>query len=143
MPAVQAAALRGSLSGGALIALSLGLGLYQMTSLVVGTANERVLPLSMQIPTVDVDRVADPIESELNVVLGTRFVANLPSITWPHISSAHSSVSLPARVASSVLPGPATAPKPTATPLPAPVVKAPTSLYHDADERSPRLARRR
>lgn len=132
MPGVQAVAFRRSTSGGALLALTIGLGLYQLSSLAVGSPSERFVPLSMQIPTIDVKPITGPIVSDVNLIIGTRIVVQRGSMTVSRPKGRLAPTSEPATLA-----------KQAVTPLPTPVVATTTSLYHDADERSLRLARRR
>ena len=66
---VTGAGQRGKQMGPLMIAAA-GLALYQMTSLVLGTAGSRELPLSLAIPTVDADELSDAVGPSVNLVLG-------------------------------------------------------------------------
>jgi len=71
MPAITAAAAHRALSAGALLALSGGFALYQLTSLVLGPAGNRELHFSLTIPAADVDESSMAPAVRANLVLGT------------------------------------------------------------------------
>ena len=144
MPVKQAAFAPRSVPAGALLALSIGLALYQATSLALGPSHERVLHISMVIPQVQASSFTDPVVSDVTL-FGNRIVPALSSIS-PLIGKAAATVMHAAPI--TVLTSPAALTN-YATDLVAPVsvssVKkhAGRDHYHDADERSPGLARRR
>jgi hypothetical protein len=137
MASMPAPAASRAVPAGALFALAIGLLLYLTTSLVLGTPGSRVLDVSLSLPRVEAAPEAPPNPFSGDPVKGSRVTPVLAA-------------SLVAVVSHQVAPA-----APTATPSSASVRKAPgqpatsssvrsrPSHYHDADERSRRLARRR
>jgi hypothetical protein len=115
--------------------VSVGLALYQLTSLALGPAEQRELQLSFDIPAVDIEQLSQPVIDRVDMVLGT-----LAPLIRP---SAIRATTLP-------LPAYFTALKPqsgqtsvTVVPRPATGVAPRPGDYHDADARGLRLGRRR
>ena len=98
-----------ALSAGTVLIAAGGLALYQMTSLVLGPAQARELPVSLTIPTVDADRLPETVGPGASHILGMA-VAPTPSAT-PSRQAQH-------RLAQ---------PQAIATPNPAPIVATPTA----------------
>ena len=69
-----------ALSAGTVLIAAGGLALYQMTSLVLGPAQARELPVSLTIPTVDADRLPETVGPGASHILGMA-VAPTPSAT--------------------------------------------------------------
>jgi len=61
-----------ALSAGTLLIVGSGLGLYQLTSLVLGPVSTRQLDLSLTIPAVEVQELSQPMAPNISVVVGTR-----------------------------------------------------------------------
>ena len=127
-----AAERRRAASGAALIVFGGGLALYQLTTLALGPAAEvRELPLAIAAPSVELPDLSQPVIDNVKLVLGTMASPAAPA---PGLAAREQKVV----VKTAVLPKPAATPK---TPTQA-LVDPPTN-YHDGDERSLRLARRR
>ena len=140
MPAQTLLLSQRSLPVGAALLWGVGLLLYQMTSLALGPTTSRQLNISLTIPAVDAEELAQPLISDVNLVLGMPAAAPL--------------VSLPLMLASNALPSRRPIESSAAESAPAVVMPASSERltevktktryhYHDADERSLRLARRR
>lgn len=78
MQGLLAVAGQRGMHAGTLMIAAGGLALYQMTSLVLGPAGDRQLPLSLAVPTVDADTLSDAARPSVDVVLGLA-VALTPS----------------------------------------------------------------
>jgi hypothetical protein len=121
MPAVPGVASGRILSAGGILVVGAGLGLYQLTSLVLGPVSTRQLDLSLTIPAVEVQDLSEPMAPTISVVVGTRATTAAP----------------PSR-ATRVVPSPraASAPTPRASSHPRPSVVA-TPKSHPADKKLP------
>jgi hypothetical protein len=141
----QLAAAPRSISGGALMALALGLGLYQLSALSITSAGERVIPISLQMPSVELQQVTEPLLSDANAILGSAFTAGVSSLSMPLVQQMAVSV---VSTATHATPTQALS---TGFDLSRASVERrgdkaagrAVAHYHDADERSPGLARRR
>jgi outer membrane biosynthesis protein TonB len=130
---------RWAASGGALLVFAGGLALYQLTSLVLGPAEEvRELPLAITAPSVDLPDLSQPVIDNVTLVPGTgaQPLAPAPTVAAPTPKAAvkasipsRSSVTpktpvsapvatLPPRPVSTPKPEPAHGPQPSVKPLP-------------------------
>jgi hypothetical protein len=133
MSASVAAFRRRALSTAAVMALGTGLGLYQMTSLVLGPVESRQLHISLSVPAVDLDALSDPALWNLDFAVGTLLAAS-PAAAQSQLNALERSSSStmtaspwsPSRRRSSLERG-----------------NTIVTNYHVADERGLRLARRR
>jgi hypothetical protein len=142
-----------AIPGGALSALAIGLLLYLTTSLVLGSSagSSRVFDVSLSIPSVELATAA-PTNLAGDRITGSRMLSAAPTVgvlpvahIVPAAPIATSVVVVPQSIAATA-PPPASAldaRKPSAERVKARGVRAKGSHYHDADERSHRLARRR
>lgn len=114
-----------SVSMGALLALGSGLALYQLTSLVLGPAGSRSLPLSLSLPVTEVEDLSDPVTSNVNLILGSLMPAAplaAASAGNPDVASINRRGSVRVSTPGNALaPAPIVAPAhPSATPTPLP-----------------------
>lgn len=132
--------------GGALFALTIGLLLYLTTSLVLGSTNgSRVFDVSLSLPGIE---AAPEAQANLSAdrITGSRLVPaasaarliQAPTIGVPMVVARTTISATTPTAPSTALPG-----KPTIVPAKARVGASKRAHYHDADERSHRLARRR
>ena len=112
MPGLQGVASGRELSAGAVLVFCGGLGLFQMTSMVLGPASSRQLNLSLTIPAVDVQDLSGQLVPDIKVVVGTRAT---PAAAAP--SSGATRISTSSRGSSTPTPRVSTHP---ALPLPIP-----------------------
>jgi hypothetical protein len=126
--------------------MTVGLALYQLTSLALGPVEQRELQVSFDIPAVDFDQFSQPVIDRVDLVVGMVAPAMPQGAARP---TAQRAASPPAAVTSMPAPVPVTAePAPVAVtvvpgaPTTVGIISKPTD-YHDADARSLRLARGR
>lgn len=130
---------------GALFALAIGLMLYLTTSLVLGSENSRVFDVSLSLPSF----VLAP-ETQRSIsgdpITGSRLTPAAPLgrvMRAMPIAASGDEANKPTPATTTVAPSDAGARKSPATLVTPKSVASKRSHYHDADERSHRLARRR
>ena len=104
-----------SASMGTLLALGAGLALYQMTSLVLGTGGSRQLPLSLNIPAMDVEELPQPAASNADPIIGALAAASGPQVGSPAPSHLAATTPQPRTGSSAVV-----AAEPTTSPVEVP-----------------------
>jgi hypothetical protein len=119
-----------ALSSGILLIAVGGLGLYQMTSLVLGPAGARQLHLSLTIPAADPDEGGQSWGTASSLLLGTLAPASTAAPVRAASIKAHSASAIPAArpAAAPVAP---VAPQP---PVRQPVPVSKPSLHQDQDQ---------
>jgi hypothetical protein len=147
MQAGVALSARRAVPGSAVLALGLGLALYQMTALVLGPPSSRELHVSLILPKLDLQQMAEPAMPGLDLVIASRVESGVVAIIRPMVSSHRVAVQRNQAQATSLTVTSAT-PAPVAPPVvtPLPVAangQSEKSHYHDAGERGLRLGRRR
>jgi hypothetical protein len=123
MPDMRGVANGRILSAGATLVFGAGLGLYQLTSLVLGPVASRQLDLSLTIPAIELQDLPDPNASTVKLVVGMRTAPVARDASAPRAT----------RVASSPKAASPTTPKPSSRPLPT-VAPSPQS---DPDGKKP------
>jgi hypothetical protein len=117
-----AAALRQkAVSAGTVLLIGCGLGLYQVTSLVLASPHGHQIYLSLGIPTVDGEELAAPLESDVHAVVGERSVVAHREATTKSV--VHRQAALDGRTIAVAAPAPASVAlvAPAAVPVVAPV----------------------
>jgi hypothetical protein len=141
MTSVLAPAAGRAVPGGALFALAIGLLLYMTTSLVLGPSGSRVLEVSLTLPSIEAAPEARATISG-EPVTGSRIIPAAPIVRSMGVAPVSSAPLLPdkAIVAAASI---RAAGEPAACAAKTAFVRSKRTHYHDADERSHRLARRR
>jgi hypothetical protein len=114
MPGIEGVASGRVVSAGATLVFGAGLALYQLTSLVLGPVNSRQLELSLTIPGVETQGLAEGMPSSLTLVVGMRATpaaAAAPASQAMRLSASPRAFCAPTPKASSQ-PLPAVSPKP-------------------------------
>jgi hypothetical protein len=127
MPPIPGVASGRIVSAGAAFVIGAGLALYQLTSLVLAPVSSRQLDLSLTIPAVEAQDLSERMIGNVKIVVGTLAPA-------PKTPSHPQSLRIPPRLRGRVRAGGRSQ---------APRKSPSTTDYHDPDERSPGLARRR
>ena len=120
MPADIGLARGQALSAATVLILGCGLALYQMTSLMLGTAGSRQLDLSLSIPTVGAHDLAEPLVTSAGVI-GSLVIPAVSATSGSKAGARAPQRALVHSTTTTVAPVPVVAPPSVVTNTPAPL----------------------